>query len=88
MVNAIRNAGGNARLTKVKGMGHYVWEQACVDDLFDWMGAQRRGHGEQVVQRKDAVNEQLEVKRREVLGGFDAPVKMKLDENARTAAGS
>ena len=66
-------------------MGHYVWQEACVDDLFDWMGAQRRGRAEMVVQKKDVAKDEADLKRREVLGGFDAPVKMKIDSSgART----
>jgi len=44
MVEQINAAGGTATLTRVPGFGHAVWNQACNDELFDWMNQQRRIH--------------------------------------------
>ena len=39
---ALRKAGGNPKFTRIPGFGHYVWEKAQGNELFEWMITQRR----------------------------------------------
>jgi len=41
MVHLINAAGGQAKLTKVPGFGHYVWNKVYGDDFFNWLLNQR-----------------------------------------------
>jgi predicted esterase len=71
MVQAIEKAGGAPRFTLIPGIGHYVWQQACADNLFEWIADQRRGRPDlEMVQLRE--NERklgnTGLKRREVLG--------------------
>ena len=43
MVEALQKAGGNARLTEYRGVGHNSWDRAYSDpNLASWMLSQRR----------------------------------------------
>jgi predicted peptidase len=44
MIEAIKQAGGNAKYTEISGAGHMIWEQVFGDpELLSWVFAQRRG---------------------------------------------
>jgi len=46
MVEKIRAAGGNAKLTEFGAVGHDCWTRACSEtDVVDWMLKQRRSEG-------------------------------------------
>jgi predicted peptidase len=43
MVEAVHNAGGNAKLTIIRGAGHDICDAVCVrSDLWNWLWQQRR----------------------------------------------